>query len=88
MFKYAYDAALIDMPARYGPGFNKPSVVQVRKARARAELTNGKRLFEPPELRLMLETPTQPLRAMILLGINGGLGNADCARLPIAAVNF
>src|SRR5207247_1770673 len=28
------------------------------------------------------------MRAMILLGINSGFGNADCGRLPLSAVNL
>jgi hypothetical protein len=28
------------------------------------------------------------MRAMILLGVNAGFGNADCRRLPLSAVNL
>ena len=88
IFKYAYEIDLIDKPMKYGKGLEKPSVMAKRKARRSAELANGKRLFSPSQVRAMLEVANAPLRAMILLGINGGFGNADCARLPIGAVDF
>ncbi|HEV8001611.1 MAG TPA: tyrosine-type recombinase/integrase, partial [Planctomycetaceae bacterium] len=46
------------------------------------------RMFEAEELRQILVAADIRLSAMILLGINGGLGQADLAALPIAAVNF
>ena len=36
----------------------------------------------------VLETSGVPLKAMILLGINAGMGNADCGHLPLAAVDL
>ena len=86
MFKYAYDMDIIDRPIKYGSGFDKPSFSQKRKSRQAEELKNGKRLFEPVEILAMLDTVKAPLRAMILLGINGGFGNTDCACLPIVAI--
>ena len=88
MFKHAYENDLIDRPVKYGTGFEKPSASLKRKARQTAELENGKRLFESSEILRMLEQTDVPLRAMILLGINGGMGNTDCARLPIVAVDL
>jgi integrase len=45
-------------------------------------------MFDAPELREILSAADIPLNAMILLGINGGLGQADLAALPISAINF
>jgi integrase len=59
-----------------------------RKARYHAEQANGKRLFEASDIRAMIKAADNPLRAMILLGINGGFGNADCGKLPIKAVDI
>lgn len=84
VFKYSYDAGLIDRPIRYGSSFNKPSRKTLRKARA----ANGKRMFEADELRSILATAPQPLRAMILLGINCGFGQTDVANLPASAVDL
>jgi integrase len=88
MFKHAYEVDLIDKPIKYGKAFNRPSATLKRKSRKAAELENGKRLFGVAEIRTILDEAPTPLRAMILLGINGGLGNTDCARLPIRSVNL
>ena len=88
LFKYAYENDLTDKPVKYGTGFQKPSASLKRRARQAAQLENGKRLFEPADILRMLEQAEGPLRAMILLGINGGMGNTDCARLPIMAVDL
>jgi integrase len=88
MFKHAYNNDLIDRPMKFGTGFDKPSAALKRRARQAADLDNGKRLFEPSEILCLLQKADIPLRAMILLGINGGMGNTDCARLPIQAVDL
>jgi integrase len=84
LFKYAHDARLIDHPVWFGPLFKRPSKKVLRRARA----ANGPRMFESDELRRILDAVGQPLRAMVLLGINCGFGNADVARLPQAAVDL
>jgi integrase len=88
IFNYAYEVDLIDKPLKYGKAFEKPSAGLKRKSRQAIELENGKRLFEPAEIRGLLGVAAMPLRAMILLGINAGFGNTDCARLPVKAVDF
>ncbi len=77
VFKYAFDATLIDTPVRFGPTFRQPSKKLVRKARQ----DRGKLFFQPDELRQILAAAGQPLRAMILLGINCGFGQMDVANL-------
>jgi hypothetical protein len=84
VFKYAYDAGLIDKPIRYGPGFNRPSKRALRKERN----GSGPRMFEASEIRAMLDKAGQPLKAMILLGANAAFGNADCATLPRKALDL
>jgi integrase len=84
VFKYAYDAELIDKPIRFGPHFKRPSRRVMRKVRA----AKGPKMFEAAELRQLLDTAEQPLRAMIFLGINCGFGNHDCGTLPIRAVDL
>jgi integrase len=88
IFKHAYDSDLIDRPVKFGSGFERPSAVLKRRARRAAEMENGKKMFEPAEIRSMIQAADIPLRAMILLGINGGLGNTDCASLPVKAIDF
>lgn len=56
------------------------------KGRIRAIRKN--RLVEPRHVRTLIDAADVQLRAMILLGINGGFGNTDCANLPRAAVDL
>jgi integrase len=84
LFKYAFDTGLIDRPMRFGPDFRKPSRATLRRARQE----KGPRLFTRKQLRAMLRAAPQPLKAMILLGINCGFGNHDCATLPLCALDL
>jgi integrase len=83
-FKYALDAGLIDRPVRFGPGFKRPSKKVLRLNRAE----KGPNLFTAEEVRRLIGAAGTPLKAMILLGINCGFGNADCGNLPLKAVNL
>lgn len=84
VLKYAYDAELIDRPVRFGAGFTKPTKRTMRLHRA----AGGLKLFGREEIHGMLEAAGAHLRAMILLGVNCGFGNADCGTLPIDAVDL
>jgi integrase len=84
VLKYAVDNDLVSRAIRYGQGFKPPSKKAIRKARN----AKGPRMFEATELRRLLAAARQPLRAMILLGINCGFGNADCGRLPLSALDL
>jgi integrase len=84
VFKYAFDAVLLDKPIRFGPQFRRPG----RKVLRRARYAKGARMFEAKELRQMLDHAGQPLKAMILLGINCGFGNSDCGTLPLSALDL
>jgi integrase len=84
IFKYAYDSGLIDKPPRFGADFKKPSRKVLRLNRAK----NGPRMFEASEIRAIFDKCGPILRAMVLLGTNGGLGNADVANLPTSAVDL
>ncbi len=84
VFKYAFDAGLIDRPVRYGPMFKRPSKKVLRKARH----AKGARMFEADEILAMLDAAGLQLYAMILLGINAGFGNADVAMLPMKALDL
>jgi integrase len=79
VFKFGYDAGLLDAPMRYGPGFKRPSKKVLRLAKA----AKGKRLFTPEQLRSLLGAAGPQLRAMLLLAVNAGLGNTDCAGLAL-----
>lgn len=84
LFKYALDSGLIDRPVRIGPGFKKPAARLVRAHRQK----NGPRMFEADQLRTIIDAADQPLKAMILLGINCGFGNSDVGTLPKSAVDL
>ena len=84
IFKYGIDAGLIEKPVRFGPTFKKPANRIMRAHRQK----NGHRMFEAEQIRTLLDAADQPLKAMILLGINCGFGNHDCGTLPKSAVNL
>ncbi len=84
VFKYAYDAGLVDRPIRYGPEFRRPSKKTLRKVRA----AKGKKLFEKHELLALLDVASAQVKAMMLLGINCGFGNADVGTLPLGALDL
>ncbi len=84
LFKYAYDAGLIEHPLRYGQSFKRPS----RKALRKARQEKGPCLFQADEIRALMDKAGIHLRAMILLGINCGFGPADCGNLPIKALDL
>jgi integrase len=84
VFKHAYECGLIDRPVRYGPGFKRPSMKTLRLHRAE----QGPKLFSAEELRRLLDAVGPPMKAMILLGVNCAFGNADCANLPLTALDL
>jgi hypothetical protein len=79
LFKFAFDAGLIDRPVRFEPGFKRPSKKTSRKHRAGQE----KKLCTAQEIRQLLDAAGTSMKAMILLGINCAFGNADCGNLPL-----
>jgi integrase len=97
VFKHAFDEGLIPAPVRFGPGFKRPTKKTFRLHRAE----RGVKLFTASEIRAMVcgalvvgeEGPElvqagTPMKAMLLLGINCGMGNSDCGNLPLSAVNL
>jgi integrase len=97
VFKHGFDAGLIDRPVRFGPGFNRPTKKTIRLHRAE----QGLKLFSAAEVRGLVQGALvvgkdgpdlvqagAQLRAMILLGVNCGFGNADCGNLPLAALDL
>ena len=84
IFKHAYDSGLIDRPMRFGPEFKRPSMKTLRLHKAK----QGAKLFTAEEVRSILNKADSPIKAMLLLGINCGFGNADCGTLPRAALDL
>ncbi|MEX0774669.1 MAG: tyrosine-type recombinase/integrase [Phycisphaeraceae bacterium] len=77
LFKFAFDSAMIPAPIRFGPSFKRPKPQAMRQARA----AKPARMFAPAEVRRLIDNADVPMKAMVLLGINAGLGNEDIARL-------
>jgi integrase len=80
LFNYAAANGLIqkNMSAFWGTEFKKPN----KKAKARAAARSSVvRMFTPEEIRDLLEHASPHLKAMILIGINCGLGNTDIGQL-------
>ena len=84
VFKFAHEGRLILQPVCFGPGFKKPSATVLRVNRS----SNGAMMFEAGELRTILEAAGQPMKAMVLLGVNCGYGPSDVARLPLKALDL
>jgi integrase len=84
VFKYAFDERLIPKPVHFGQSFARPSTKTLRQARHE----KGLRLFASDEVKRILKAADVPLRAMILLGLNCGFGNTDCANLPVSALDL
>lgn len=79
VFKYAYDQGLIEKPVRYGQSFDKPRKHVLRKQRAKA----GEKMLEAEDCRTLINAASPQLKAMLLLALNAGLGNTDCAGLEV-----
>jgi integrase len=84
VFNWGFKQSLLDRPLTYGDGFKKPSPLILRRERNK----KGPKLLKAKQIRHLLDKASPQLKAMILLGINCGLGNNDCALLPIAALDL
>lgn len=102
IFKFAFDNDHIHRPVRYGQEFNRPSAKELREDRNSAGLRlfsrdellmifaalEGKPVAVPGEDEPVTWPPSAAMRAMVLLGLNAGFGNTDCATLPKFAVDL
>jgi len=79
IFSWGVRTGLLEREPRYGGEFSRPSATALRRARA----DSGNRCFAPGEILAALNAAKRhrKLHAMILLGINCGLGQTDCAML-------
>jgi integrase len=84
VFRYGAENGYIPKRIVFGEGFARPSKKTLRKHRA----AQGVKVFEAAELRRMLDAASQPLKTMILLGLNCALGNSDIGALPLSAANL
>jgi integrase len=84
LFRWLKESRLIKEVPAFGPDFKRPSAKSVRRHR-RAQ---GKKLYTASEIRRILDECGLQMRAMVLLGINCGFGNTDCATLPMSALDL
>jgi site-specific recombinase XerD len=86
IFRWGHTARLLTAPVEFGGAFSLPPA----RSRRRALREGGRRVMEPHEIRTLLDASRNHCRlhAMILLGINAGFGNTDCACLPLANLHL
>jgi integrase len=84
IFSWGFKSETIEHAVRYGDSFNPPTSKSLRIERAKKPA----KLFEQSALRKIIDHCKGHLEAMVLLGINCGLGNSDCARLKFANLDL
>lgn len=84
ILNYAWKESLVSRPIQVGTVFRRVSSKKIRIERA----AQDERFFEATEIHNLLEHASSQMRAMILLAVNAGYGNADCARLTRAMVDW
>ena len=83
-FNFALEEGHLERTVRFGQGFKVPSATMLRREREKKEI----RMFQAKQIRLLLGRARPQMKAMILLGINCGFGNNDCAMLPKRSLDF
>ena len=83
VFNFAVKNLLIKQPVSYGLSFQRLTKKTLRKEQAK----NGKNMFTAEECRRIIAAAYSPeLKAMMLLDVNCGFKNSDCAKLPVDAM--
>lgn len=85
IFRFAYndDQRLIRAPVMMGKSLRLP-----KRPRSQGLTGDGVRVFTPQQIHELLGLVRWRLRAMILLGINCGFGNNDCATLTFDTLDL
>ncbi len=83
IFRHATEYQLIERPVVFGPDFKKPSRRELRVSAAKQI-----KLFSAAEICKLLKGSAGPFHAMVLLGINCGLGNRECGQLQWRHLNL
>jgi integrase len=86
VFLYALKKEKIER-VRFGP-FAVPTKDQLKAERFANERKHGNRLFSAEQLRTILDAATAPLKALVYLGLNCGLGNTDLSELTTAYIDL
>jgi len=88
VFKYGYEEGKLDKPVLFGQSFRKPTRKTMRRLRSKQELDRGLRMFAQDELRSIIDAAGPQLKAMVMLGINCGLGASDLSAMPKSAIDL
>lgn len=84
IMSFAYKFDLIEKPIKFGDSFSLPEKKELRAAREE----RGVRMFDAATIRTILAGASQPLKAMVLLGINCAFGQSDCSKLTFKFVDL
>ena len=75
-------------PVRTGDSFDRVPKSEKWKSRRKSERKNGARIFTPDQIgKIAAECPVV-LRAMFLLGLNGGYGAVDLSSMPLDVIDL
>jgi len=83
VFTWAFESEHLDRMPRFGPDFG----VAGKKAARLEKAQKGKKLLTRDELLKLLAAADPLWKAIVLLAINGGIGNSDIARIKLADPN-
>lgn len=77
VFHFGYDNCKMEKPVKYGSLFDKPKLKTLRKAKR----LGPERFVSAEDCRKLLAAAEPQMKAMILLGLNGGFGPTDLSEL-------
>jgi len=84
MFKWATEAGVIEKRPRFGPDFKQASAKVLRRVRE----DRGELMFSAAQIHKLLAKSHVHLRAMIMLGLNAGLGQTDLSEMRLHHVDL
>lgn len=76
-FNFAYKNQMVEKPVSMGLSFAKPT----KKSLKREKQSKVAKVFSVDELRLLYHQADAQMKCFILLGIGGGMGNADIGQI-------
>lgn len=87
LLNWGFASRVLEKPVLTGPDFRALPEKAVRRLKA-ANGGNGPKMFERAEVRRLIDQAKPAMKCMVLLGINCGFGNNDCATLTQSAVDL
>ncbi len=84
IFRWAFESEVIEAQPNFGPDFKSTSKRESRIAKAK-RVDN---LFAAEQIHELLDRADDSYRAMILLGINCGVGNTDISQLTRSMLDY